>query len=627
MKKKIDKKHIEYLAKQIRNHQNAYYNKYPKISDEAFDALFDRLRALCPEHELLQSLGRDSSFFPKCNHIMPMGSLSKVNDDQGFFKWARENKVDYYSVQYKMDGASLELQYEKGTLVAAVTRGNGHVGDNIFMNCRKMNGVVRNLLQPLNCAVRAEVIMTHDIHKKHFSNKANCRNAANGLMKRKDGKGVEYLSLICYDIWFPVTPPSSIKISTERGKIALLKTLGFVTVEYKECITALEVCNYKREVEKKREELPFDIDGLVVKLPEWKKEDMYTLRPKRQIAFKFPSPYVISTLEDVEWSESGHLYTPVAILKPVQIAGTTVKRASLANHNRMRELDIKIGSEVMISKRGEIIPKIENVVYTPKSAKDIEFPKVCSTCGSVVKEEGSMIFCPNLKCKRRLLFRVTRWINIQGIDNWGEALLWKLVIDTEMVKKIGDLYRITVDMLLLLEKVAQPLAEKLLHSLHKKQSVRLSTLLASMGIDSVALLTGEKIVASGIKNWEMLTKTKKDDLEKIEGVGKVIANNICKAVEFLREEIEDLFTFVTIEESSYDQTVSFCFTGVLASFSRKEASKIVQDMGAIVKTSITKDLTYLVVADSTSQSTKTIKAKKLGVEIINEDDFKKIIQK
>ena len=646
--KKSEKKAIiDNFVAQIQHHQNLYYNNTPEISDDAFDALWDTLRSLDPENSILQTVGSDSTgFFPKTKHIIPMGSLDKAAEENEFMRWATDAPASKYIVQHKLDGASLELQYSNGILKAAVTRGNGVIGDNIFINARNMNGVPKNLTTPLTLAVRGEVIMMHEVHKAYFSDKANCRNAANGLMKKKDGIGVEHLCVMCYDLWCTSAqeeqdalqvigkPPSYDGIS-EKEKLTILSTLGFTTVKHRICKNAHEVCIYRNDIIKQRDSLAYDIDGLVVKLPYADKKDMLSLRPKKQIAFKFPLDNAITTLVDVEWSESGHLYTPVAILAPVRIAGTTVQRANLVHPDHIRELGIKIGSEVAVVKRGEIIPKVEKAIYTPDAAQEITAPHTCSTCGAAIIHEGTRVYCPNISCKRRVLFRIERWIRIQEIDYWGDALLRRLVLQEGIIQSLGDLYRMSIDTIASLDRVGTQLAKKLYDSLHKNTTVPFENFIASIGIDNVAVLTGEKLVAAGINTWNALQHTTEETLANIAGVGPIIAKNIMGTVMHLQTELEDLLHYIQIPEPADAKSLpcvgqSFCFTGAMTYngtlLARKELIALVKQAGGTVKTAVTQDLTFLVTADTSSSSSKTKKATEYGVSIISPEAFFKIVK-
>ena len=644
LEKEEKKKLIDSLVTQIQHHQDLYYNNNPVLSDDEFDALWDKLRSLDAENNLFKNIGTDDGFFQKKQHIMPMGSLDKASDNNEFIVWAEKHKSEHYVVQYKLDGASLELQYNKGKLEAAVTRGNGSVGDNILINARNMQGVVKSLPVDISCAIRGEVIMTHKVHKEHFSDMANCRNAANGLMKKKDGKGVNLLTVLCYDIWFANQEmedralkyvrahkknTSDTQFFSEEEKLSFLKLLKCSVVPYTICKTADNVISHRDATIKKRDSLSYDIDGLVIKMPYAEKEDMMSLRPDRQIAFKFPLETVVSTIQGIEWSESGHLYTPVALLAPVHIAGTIVKRASLVNPKHMQELGIKIGAEVLVTKRGEIIPKVEKVVYTPENAEDVLVPEKCGTCNAVVVNEGTKLYCSNIRCRRRLLFRVQRWITMLEIDYWGEALLQRLIMKEKLINKIGDIYRISTEQLMELDRIGEPLAKKLYRSLHSIESISFEKFIASIGIENVARITGEKIADAGIADWNTLLHAKLEELSAVDGVGDTIARAIIDGITLLKEELDDLLNFISIEKriikTGKFSGQSFCFTGTLVyngeTLARKDLQEMVRKSGGSIKTSITKDLTYLVSANKNSTSSKTKKALEYGVSVIDAKEF------
>ena len=373
---------ISELERLVALHQDLYYNSKPEISDAEFDALWDELAALAPGSPVLARLGVDASDgFPKAGHILPMGSQAKAADPEEFLAWCAKASLPEYIVEHKLDGASLELQYEAGRLVRAVTRGDGSVGDDITPNARRMRGVPAALAEPWSGAVRGEVVMSRAVHREFFSDKANCRNAANGIMKRKDGAGAERLEVVCYDAapsglydaepggLFAVAPEPP--FDDELSKVGWLRAAGFVTVDALSFKEPFEVVDYRARVMDGRGSLPYDIDGLVVKARIVDIDDMKRARPERQIAFKFPLEEATTTLVSVEWSESGATYTPVAIIEPVRLAGTTVKRASLANTNTMRGMGLRIGSRVVVVKRGEIIPKIEGLVENPPDSREI----------------------------------------------------------------------------------------------------------------------------------------------------------------------------------------------------------------------------------------------------------------
>ena len=264
----FDMARIDELASLIKKYQDSYYNGEGEISDAEFDRLWDELKSLDPKNPVLQRVGADSGNFAKIRHIMPMGSQEKAANPEQFLAWAKNHAYDEYLVEYKLDGASLELQYSHGELQRAVTRGDGTIGDDITANARKMQGVKVALFDEssnkidFTGAVRGEVIMSHTVHKKFYSDKANCRNAANGLMKRKDGSGSENLSLMTYDA---LATSGESPFNDEEGKINWLKKCGFNTSPLKICKSPDQVIEYRDEVMEVRKSMYYDIDGLVIK--------------------------------------------------------------------------------------------------------------------------------------------------------------------------------------------------------------------------------------------------------------------------------------------------------------------------------------------------------------------------
>jgi len=282
----MDRERRDLLEKEIRRHQKLYYDEQPEIDDAAFDALWDELRALDPDNSLFSEIGRDlADGWPKAAHLIPMGSQDKASDPEAFLAWAAKVALPEYFVEWKLDGASLELQYEGGRLVRAVTRGDGLRGDDITPNARGMQGVLGSLPSAFSGGVRGEVLMSRETHARKYSDKANCRNAANGLMKRKDGAGRGDLLVVCYDATGAVegSPP----FSDEMGKLAWLAGQGFTTVPVRLCASAEEVVDYRLHIMAERPALPWDIDGLVVKGRGIDPEDLARPRPEKQIAFKF----------------------------------------------------------------------------------------------------------------------------------------------------------------------------------------------------------------------------------------------------------------------------------------------------------------------------------------------------
>ncbi len=637
----IDKtSRINELSRLIKKYQDSYYNGEGEISDAEFDKLWDELKVLDPSNPVLLRVGADSINFTKRHHIMPMGSQEKAANPEQFLTWARTHVYPQYLVEYKLDGASLELQYENGELLHAVTRGDGSVGDDITSNARKMIGVQTALFDEngkkinFTGGIRGEVIMSRTVHKTLYSDKANCRNAANGLMKRKDGKGCENLCLMTYDA---LATEGNQPFGDEEEKIIWLKSLGFKTSPLKICNSAEDVIEYRSFIMEERKKLDYDIDGLVIKERIINLEDASRARPDRQIAFKFSLEEAVSILRKVEWSESGSTYTPVAVFDEVQLNGTTVQRASLANPDTIRRLGVKIGSHVVVVKRGEIIPKIESVIpETEVNTSEIKFPCQCSTCGTTLVDEGSRLYCPNKNCAKRVLHQLLKWQKVIDIRDLGETLINSL-FKSGKVKCISDFYKLTVDDLVPYflneesqkkEKVSLG-AQKVFDSIHSHKKVSLASYLAGFDIEDMGETQIQKIIDAGFNTLEKIFNANQSDFENVYGFAEISARGFIEGLTENKEEILTLArNIISVEEGGGKGKLagkSFCFTGELRTMKRMDAEALVKKEGGSCKSSVTKDLSYLVTNDTSSGSSKNQKAAKLGIPVINEEEFLSLI--
>ncbi len=634
---------ISELEQLITKYQASYYNGEGEISDAEFDALWDELKELDPDNPVLQKVGADSGNFEKIQHVMPMGSQEKAANPEQFLAWAEKHKYDEYLVEYKLDGASLELQYENGKLVRAVTRGDGTIGDDITSNAKKMQGVKEAILKdgkpvPFTGGIRGEVIMTHQVHKQYFSDKANCRNAANGLMKRKDGKGSEYLTLITYDA---LSTDGKSFFTNEQEKIKWLMDCGFNVVRLVICKNADRVIAYRAKIMEERRNLEYDIDGLVVKESAINFEDASRARPDRQIAFKFSLEEAVTVLREVEWSISGATYTPVAIFDEVELNGTKVQRASLANPDTMRKLGIKIGSHVVVVKRGEIIPKIEGIVEEKGAealaVKEIEYPKTCEVCGTTLVDEGSRLYCPNKSCSKRILHQLLKFQQTADIRDLGETLITSLFNDGRL-KSISDIYSLQVEDLVpyflneqSMEAEKKSLgAEKVYKSIQSHKELSLPVFLAGFDIEGFGETLAEKLVSSGYDTLEKLLAATEDQIAAVYGFAQIMAKTIVEGLAENAEEMRSLVNngIITIKSASNGKLYgkSFCFTGELVTMKRLDAEQLVKKNGGACKSSVTKDLSYLVTNDTTSGSSKNVKAAALGIPVITEEQFLKLLE-
>jgi len=637
---------VEHLERVIKKYQKSYYGGEAEISDGEFDLLWDELKALAPNSPVILGIGDNADNtdgFPKAKHLIPMGSQEKAANPQEFREWAQKQQLPVFLAQYKLDGASLELQYEKGELIRAVTRGDGITGDDITANARRMAGVPEKLDLPFSGGVRGEVVMPRETWRQKYAAKANCRNAANGIMRRKDGCGCEDLKVITYDATAvnataaAALPDEYYKgyFSDEIKKIEWLGKRGFETAVTKTFKSADEVISYRDKVAKMRDSLPFDIDGIVIKDIAIDMADLRRQRPEKQIAFKFDLETAFSILRQVEWSESGATYTPIGIIDPVRLAGTTVQRANLNNPGMIRSMGLQIGSAVSVVKRGEIIPKIEGLApegaLQAETAKPIEFPLICSVCGTALVDAGTRLYCPNTACAKRLLHRLEKWISVLDIRELGDKLIRQL-FDKERVRRIADLYTLTAEELADYERMGELSAAKVVRHIQTKRQLSLSVFVAGFDFEGVAETTMDKVASAGFNTLEKLRKASAEDLAGVYGLGEITANIIVDGIAETAAEMDNVLSTGVIsiappplQESQPMRGLSFCFTGELSSMKRNQAEEKIKALGASAKSAVVKGLSYLVTNDPESGSSKNKKARELGIPIINEEDFLKLL--
>jgi len=629
---------IAELEALVRRHRDLYYNAQPELSDAEYDELEDELRSLDPGNSLLATVGADAADgWPKARHLIPMGSQAKASNPEDFLAWCAKTSHSRYLVQYKLDGASLELQYEEGRLLRAVTRGDGAVGDDITPNASRMRGVLPSLHEPFSGGVRGEVLMTHEVHETKHADKANCRNAANGLMKRKDGQGSEDLLVICYDaagtvpragrqgeLFGAAGAARASPFADEPGKLEWLRRMGFETARMEVFSSGEEVVAYRARVMDQREAIPYDIDGLVVKGVEIDEADLARARPDKQIAFKFSLEEAVSTLRDVEWSESGANYTPIGVIDPVRLAGTTVQRANLCNTNIISGMGLRIGSRVVITKRGEIIPKIEGLVENPPDTRPIAAPSTCS-CGASLVDEGTRLYCPNADCPKKELHRLEKWLAVLDVRDFGSVIVGRLH-DSGRVREIADLYGLGAGELAAFDRMGEKLAAKILRNLAAKDEVSLAEFVAGFDIEGIAETLAQKAVDAGFDSLSKLRAATVEELSAIDGFAEITARTVVEGLAALGPEMDRVLATGALRIKSPAAGgplagKSFCFTGELRSMKRPEAEALVKALGGTSKSSVTKGLSFLVTNDPGSGSDKNRKAAAYGVSVIGEDEF------
>ncbi|HEX5061714.1 MAG TPA: NAD-dependent DNA ligase LigA [Kofleriaceae bacterium] len=623
---------IAELAKLLRKYKDAYYNGTPLVSDAAYDALEDELRALDPAHPVIASVGAPATkqtAWEKARHAIPMGSLNKAVNEEEFRQWAdrcnelgKKQKLksitDDLFVTEKLDGLSLAVTYDKGKLVDAITRGDGQVGERILSNARRMKGVPAKLKGTQSVTVRGEIILKLSDMKKAFPDAANPRNQASGTSKRLDGQGCEHLTVMFYDL-------DGIDADDEEKKFEILQDLGLLVPNFKACDLDAALGVHKDYSKTKRAKLDYEIDGLVIRANDVHVQHMLgelNNRPRAAIAFKFASQAKVTTLVDIVWEtgSSGRV-SPVAVVKPVVLAGATVQRASLHNAGMIAELDIGIGDEILVSRRNDVIPYVEEVVT--KKGKTAKPPTKCPTCGVGLEKVGEYLACRNKKCQALIEGRIENWIDALGVLEWGDKLINQLV-EAKLVSEPADLYKLEPEEIAKLERRGMVIAKKVLDNLRAQLPLTLPKFLAALGIENFGLQTAKAIVAAGFDTLDKVQKATAADLAAIPGVGPSKGKAAFDGIKDRKAEIARLVAVgvdpITKTKAGPLLGKTFCFTGSLSK-PRKEFEQLVEDNGGTLLSGVTKELNYLVMADPNSGSSKSQKARQYGTLCIDEAGF------
>lgn len=671
---KIDVSHLtreqaEKRLKELRDLINYHNYRYyvldsPEITDAEYDRLYQELLAIearfpdlvtpdSPSHRVGAPPLKE---FPEVIHKVPMLSLGNAFDDEDLREFDRRVKRESglleieYETELKMDGLAVSIRYENGILVRGATRGDGVRGEDVTPNVRTVRGVPLKLLTndpPRVIEVRGEVIMYKEDFERLNREKiqrgelpfANPRNAAAGSLRQLDSRitAERKLHMIAYGIG----EVEGVSFKTQFELLQYLNRIGFrISPEvkvFKSIDGVIEECKRLTAI---RDSFPFGADGVVVKVNDLelqKRLGATAHEPRWAIAFKFPAEEAETVVRDIIFSvgRTGAI-TPVAIFDPVEIDGTVVSRASLHNEDIAKALDIRIGDHVIVHKAGSVIPEVVRVVKEKRTGNEIPFKMVdrCPVCGGpVVREEGYAVTrCVNVRCPAQVKERIIHFVSRDAMDieSIGEKLVNQLV-DRGLLTDYADLYYLTKDKLLTLERMGDILAEKILKNIEESKSRPLSKLIYALGIPNVGERTAQ-LLADRFKTLENLMNAKIEEILQVEGVGPVTAKSI---VDFFSQEenrkvIEKLIkagvnTKESVEEKAKGPLAgkTFVFTGTLRSFSRSEAASIVESLGGSVSDTVSKKVDFLVVGSD--PGSKLEKAKKLGIKIIDEDEFLKMI--
>ncbi|OHB51538.1 MAG: DNA ligase (NAD(+)) LigA [Planctomycetes bacterium GWF2_41_51] len=664
MKKDISEK-IESLRQQIRKHDYLYYveNK-PLISDQEYDHLFSELKKLEQQHpELITSdsptqrvAGQPIEGFKQVTHAIPMLSIDNTYSEEELKAFDRrvakllETSNYSYVVELKIDGVAMSLRYENGILVLGATRGDGTKGDDVTHNIKTIKAIPLRLDDnpPDILEVRGEVYMPKKAFQKLNEAKekngeplfANPRNAAAGSLKQLDPKITAKRNLSFYAYSLGETSKSIAKTHFEN--LEKLKKFGLPVNEHTQRAKDIEeVIKTCAKFEKNRFTLDYQIDGLVIKVDELKYYDTLGTTgraPRWCMSYKYAAEQAKTKVLSisVHVGKTG-IITPVANFEPVVLAGTTVKRASLHNFDEIERLDIRVGDSVIIEKAGEIIPQVVEVKkeHRHKDAKSFEPPDKCPVCGSKTEKDpaGVYIRCVSTSCPAQLKEKLRYFAgrDQMDIENLGPALIEQLV-DKGLVKDFSDLYKLDIFAMLSLERMAQKSAQKVLDGIEKSKSQPLGRLLAALGILHVGAQNAE-ILASHFGSIDALQEAGEQELTAIEQIGPVLAKSIY---EYFHNEnnlkvIEKLIKagVNTKQKKTQKSDVlsgkTFVITGTLENFKRDEIAQIIKENGGKVASSVSKKTDY--VLTGAEAGSKLEKANQLGVKVISEKDFLKMIGK
>jgi len=629
------------LGEILMSAKKAYYvDSKPIMDDHTFDTLEEILRQKAPYHRIFSKVGSKNfnTGFDKKKHIMPMGSQNKVNTFEDLVHYFELKKINIneYVIQPKCDGISLEIEYRDGKFVDAVTRGDGQIGDIISQNVVKMKNLVPNLKQKFTGSIRCEIVVTQkDFEKLNvIASKAkqsqtesysNPRNAASGLSQRLDGKYAEYCSLFAVEI-FPHQ-------KTEFDDVRYLKELNITTVESILCNNFKEIENiYQEFLNKKRKNYPFEIDGLVVKINNHqiqKELGSRDGRPKGQVAYKFPSLTNETKIKNITW-QVGPLgtITPVAEVDPIETSGAVITYASLSNYDLIKEKNINIGDIVQISRRGDVIPHIEKVISKVNSGH-IQAPENCPICKTKLITDHKFLKCPNPNCLGQILGVLNLFCKTLDIKNISEKTIRKL-FDTGKLKLPGDFYQLKIEDISTLDNLGEKSAKNIISEIQSKRELSLIQVFDSAQIPNFSHARIKQMIDFGFDTPQKLLNLKLTDFDNLPGFRITLAQKIIAGINLRKEIIISILSQVSLREAPATKQsrvlsdLSFCITGDL-SIPRKDMIAKIESLGGKFVSSVTSNTDYLLTNEMDSNSSKFLSAKKLGVKIINENEFQKLI--
>jgi DNA ligase (NAD+) len=620
----------EELETQIRHHNRLYWEQNaPEISDYDYDRLVVRLRQIAPESPVLDDLGDSSERLGEpVQHQRPMLSLDKCYSEPELNDWAEKISGEFL-VMPKFDGIACSLRYdEQGRLTLAATRGSGVVGDDVTVNARTIKDVPSKISEG-NVEVRGEVYMKLSVFERFKEQFSNPRNLTAGAMKQKDvKKSASYgLSFATYDVFGP-------SLSTEREKFAWLSANGFTPIQHL-FVKKDELQKGYEEFASLRPTLDFEIDGVVFRANELSEQSRLGLtahHPRYAIAYKFQGESGRTKLEAIEWSVSRTgAITPVAIIRPVQLSGASVSRASLHHPGFVKKLGLTRNCDVLVTRRGGVIPNVEQVVAP--GDEPLPPPSECPSCGQPTRWDGDFLFCsrPN-QCRVAQIGELEHFCAVTEMLGFGEKVLAE-AWDKGLIRTPADLYNVTVEQLSQLERVGEKLAKKLVSQVDVKRELPLAVFLRALGVAEL----GNHVSALLAQKYGDLARIRTvtvAELAAIHSVGEIIARSVVEGLADRAPLINELVRHVTLKAPENTQSEgplkgrSFVFTGKLEAMDRKVAQDEVRKLGADTPSSVGPGLSYLVIGvekdgekSSKQKSAEKHIAKGAPIQILNEAEF------
>ena len=660
---------VNSLREQINHHNYLYYVlDNPEVSDAEYDRLFDELTELEKKYPELvtpdsptQRVGAAPlDEFKTVRHSLPMLSLNKATSEIEFLDFNRraldlsgvsEKKIKY-AVEPKFDGLAVEIVYRKGVFSVGSTRGDGVVGEDVTQNLKTVKTIPLKLLgksPPDLLEVRGEVIINKEdfakLNRQREKNGeelfANPRNAAAGSVRQLDSKITKSrpLSMFVYGIG----RVEGVKLSNHWESMQYLKEMGFKLSQYVElCDTAEQVKDFYDKLLKARDNLPYEIDGMVVKVNEFALQEKLgelSRSPRWAVAWKFPAQQETTRVKDIIVSvgRTGAL-TPVAILEPVRVGGVEVSRATLHNEDEVKKKDVRVGDTVIIQRAGDVIPEVVKVIESKRTGKEKKFvmPDKCPVCGSKVERpEGEAIHrCTGIACPAQIKENMAHFVSkgAMDMDGLGYKFLEQM-IDKKIITDQADLYFLKKDDIMQMDRMGDKLAQNLLDAIDKSRTPTLTNLIFALGIRNVGYhIAG--VLAKNFHSLDNLARQSKEELTEVYEIGPILAESIYnffhnpKNLKILEKMKKGGVKFPTEKAPVKETPISgktFVLTGGLDSFTREEATKIIEEMGGRVSSSVSKKTDFVVVGKD--PGSKYDNALKLGVKTINEEEFKRLIGK